>query len=75
MVKLERSSCQNSSIIPYKIKTDSDGNIMPIHKFTILFTRMIYKAYCNKKKEGEKVQERQGPNEEILPKHSCPWRE
>ena len=40
VAKLVTSWSQNSTIIPYNIDTDSDGNIMPNHIFRILFPRM-----------------------------------
>ena len=37
VVNLKTSSNQNSTVIPYKIDTGSDGNIMPFHITKLYF--------------------------------------
>ena len=40
VAKLKTSSSQNCTMIPYKINTGSDVNLMPIHRFKFVFPRV-----------------------------------
>ena len=39
IVKLKTSSSHNSAVIPYKVDTGIDGNILPFHLFKILLPK------------------------------------
>ena len=51
IAKLETSCSQTYVIIQYKIDTDSDGNIVPYHIFSILFPREIMSSWWQQKQE------------------------
>ena len=39
-VNLKMSASQNNIMVPYKVDTGSDGNIMPLHIFKKLFPKI-----------------------------------
>ena len=58
----ETSSGQDRIIVPYKVDTDSDGNIMPLHIYQKIFTGATKEYIAATKDENIKLKMQQYNN-------------